>query len=547
MRNLNTPNLTARAILARLARSAARVAAIATLLFVVLFSVVGVPLVAAADRTAPVGGSGFTAFRLVDDRPEFLSVDAIGARRLLDRGFAVVPSEDFSVLDARPLRALPMSTPVLPVADPTGVIVAVVDTGVDPNHPWFANHLVPGQSFAGAAGDSGDGHGHGTHVAGIVRQAYPSARIMPIRVMDDRGVGSDYSISAGIVWAAENGAKVINLSLGGPGRSASLDTAVEYARSLDVVVVAAAGNSGEHGSPVMFPAAHDLAVAVAAVDGASNAASFSNRGFYVDVAAPGVGVISSLPGGGFGGMSGTSMAAPHAAGVFALLRSLRSDLDAASVIKHVESTSRDVGAPGRDDVYGWGVVDAPRAAGEVGNVVPAPAAVSSAGQLELTQSPRPGAVVLRSKKPLASVNVYVNGALTLTSAVPAKQWRIPMLEESEIIVAALDREGRAYAMLSMTARPKPVAPPKVKLSRTADALVAAITLPPLAGEVRLTGISENFDMFDLALPRNAKQTSMTYRVPTITRDVRWEVMVCLIVGRSESGQHLCSDPVESRR
>lgn len=525
-----------------LPRLLTRSVSVATLLFVVLFSIVGVSAVDASDRTAPVGGSGFTAFRLVDERPEFLTVDSIGARRLAARGFDVAPTERFSLLDSRPSQGLVRNAPVLPSADPTGVVVAVVDTGVDAAHSWFTNHLVPGQSFAGSSEDTSDGHGHGTHVAGIVLLADPAARIMPIRVMDRFGRGTDQGISAGIVWAVENGAKVINLSLGGPGRSPALDAAVEYARSLDVVVVAAAGNSGDHGSPVMFPAAHDLAVAVAAVDGASNAASFSNRGFYVDVAAPGVGVVSSLPGGGFGGMSGTSMAAPHVAGVFARLRALRSDLDAASVIKHLEATSRDAGDPGRDDVYGWGVVDASRAANEVGSVVGSPAVVASAGTLTLTQSSRPGAVVLRSKKVLASVSIYVNGALVIKSDGPAQQWRIPMFEESEIMVAASDLEGRPYSPLNMTARPKPIAPPKVTLSRTKDALLVTIKLPAVAGEVRLVGSSENFDTLDLTLPRSGKGTSLSYRIPT-SRGVLWGVLVCLVSDTSE----VCSDWEKSRR
>lgn len=537
MKNRLTPKNRIRPLAGLLGRGVV----LSTLLSVVLLAVVGVSAVDASDRTAPVGGSGFTAFRLVDDRPEFLAVDAIGARRLADRGFSVAPAAAMSVLDAHPSQGFVMNAPVLPAADPTGVVVAVVDTGVDTAHPWFANHLVPGQSFAGAPEDVSDGHGHGTHVAGIVLQADPSARIMPVRVMDRSGFGSDQQISAGIVWAVENGAKVINLSLGGPGRSAALDVAVEYARSRDVVVVAAAGNSGERGSPVMFPAAHDLAVAVAAVDGASVAASFSNRGFYVDVAAPGVGVVSSLPGGGSGSMSGTSMAAPHVAGVFAHLRALRSDLDATSVIKHVEATSSDAGDPGRDDVYGWGVVDAARAAAEIAAVAAAPV-VASAGPLELTQSPRPGAVVLRSPKPLASVSVYVDGDLALKSETPARQWRVPMLEASEVIVAAVGADGRPYDLLTLTARPKPVAAPKVTLSRTADALLVSIKLPAIAGEVHLVGSSENFDWVDLVFPRPGKSTSLTYRIPT-RRGVAWGILACLVVGTSE----ICSDHVTSRR
>lgn len=520
-----------------------RVARTSALLVSVLLTF-GASAVAVADAFAPVGGSGFTAFRVHDDTVEFVSVDAIGGRRLHQRGFNVAESV---VLTPVPTEAVPAprfavaNVPVLPPAEPTGTLVAVIDTGVDTAHPWFANHLVTGRSFAGAPEDTSDPHGHGTHVAGIVMQADPSARILPVRVMDRSGFGTDQQVASGIVWAVENGAKVVNLSLGGPGRSPALDAAVEYARSRDVVVVAAAGNSGQSGSPVMFPAAHDLAVAVAAVDDSANVAPFSNRGFYVDVAARGVAIVSALPGGGFGGMSGTSMSAPHVAGVFARLRSLRHDLDATSLIRHVEATSRDIGDPGRDDVYGWGVVDVDRAASEVGSVLAAPPVVS-AGTIELTQAPRPGGVVLRSKKPLASVSVYVDGDLVLKRDTPSKQWRVPMLEDSEVIVAARDAEGRPYSMLSMTARPTPVAAPKVKLSRTADALVVNITLPPIAGEVYLMGSSEGFGTVDLLLPRSGKATSLTHRIPTL-RGVGWGVLACLVVGASE----ICSEFEESGR
>lgn len=537
MQSQHTPAISLRALPVLFARAVAY----ATLLFVVLFSVVGVSALAAADSLAPVGGSGFTAFRLVDERPEFVAVDSIGARRLADRGFVVAPASKLTLLDARFISGVPANVPVLPAADPSGAVVAVLDTGVDPNHAWFANRLVPGQSFVGDPLDSSDGHGHGTHVAGIVSQTNPAARIMPIRVMDATGHGTDQQISAGIVWAVDNGASVINLSLGGPGRSFALDTAVEYARSRNVVVVAAAGNMGEKDSPVMYPAAYDQVVAVAAVDGAGVVAPFSNRGFYVDVAAPGVGIISALPGGGFGSMSGTSMSAPYVAGVVAQLRALRSDLDAASVIRHVESTSRDVGDPGRDDVYGWGVVDAPRIMAEAGSLAAAPVTVS-AGPLKLTQSPRPGAVLLFSKKPLASVSVYVDGDLALKSDASSKQWRVPLLTATEIVITALDVEGRPYDMLAMDARPKPTPAPKVGLSRSPSVLKVTIKLPPVVGQVRLIATSGVGDAIDIVLPRRGKSTQVTYEIPT-TRGLHWGVLVCLVSGSAE----ICSEYATSRR
>lgn len=504
---------------------------------VLLLSVVGGYTTSIADAVAPVGGSGFTAFRTVEDGMEFVSVDAIGARRLAARGFDVTEAMTLSVLDAPAAALHPLNTPVLPDAAPTGTIVAVVDTGVDPAHPWFATHLVAGRSFVGAVEDFSDGHGHGTHVAGIVRQADSSARIMPVRVLDRFGMGGDAQVSAGIIWAVENGAKVVNLSLGGVGRSMALDAAVEFARNNDVVVVAAAGNYGGNGSPIVFPAANDLTVAVAAVDGGSTAASFSNRGLYVDIAALGVGVVSSLPGGGFGGMSGTSMAAPYVAGAFAQLRALRQDLDATTVIRHMESTSRDAGDPGRDDVYGWGILDQVRAASEVTALTAAPvAAPASAGTLDLSTTSRLGAVLLKSKSVVSAMKVYVDGGLAVDTHTSAKQWRVPVLFESEILVAAMDAEGRPYDLMTLTARPKPVAAPKVTLSRSGGFVVVAIKLPPVVGVLRLTAVSTELDVIDIILPRVGKSTSVTYRIPS-ARTLDWESGACLTVGLSE----VCSE------
>jgi subtilisin family serine protease len=370
-----------------------------------------------------------------------------------------------------------------------------------------------------------------------VRQADPSARIMPLRVLDSSGMGGDAQVAAGIVWAVENGAKVINLSLGGVGRSMALDAAVEFARNNDVVVVAAAGNYGERGSPVVFPAANDLTVAVAAVDGGSAAASFSNRGLYVDVAALGVGVVSSLPGGRFGGMSGTSMAAPYVAGAFAQLRALRQDLDATTVIHHMESTSRDAGDPGRDDVYGWGILDQVRAASEVTALTAAPtAAPASAGALDLSTTPRLGAVLLKSKSVVSALKVYVDGELAVDAHTSAKQWRVPVLFESEILVAAMDAEGRPYDLMTLTARPKPIAAPRVTLSRSGGFVVATIKLPPVAGVLRLSAVSTELDIVDITIPRAGKSLSVTYRIPS-ARALDWESQACLTVGSSE----VCSE------
>ena len=215
----------------------------------------------------------------------------------------------------------------------SGVVVAVIDTGVDLNHSEFKDRLTSGYDFVEDDSVADDGNGHGTHVAGTIGGADDGlgitgvahdAKIMPIRVLDDNGDGWTSDIIAGTRWAADNGADVINLSLGGGGYSQSMADTVAYASSLGAVVVMAAGNSGL-ASPD-YPAAYAVnnGIAVGAVNQQGSMAGFSNRaGSTVInyVTAPGADIFSAIPNGGYANLSGTSMAAPHVAGVAALLKS----------------------------------------------------------------------------------------------------------------------------------------------------------------------------------------------------------------------------------
>ena len=223
------------------------------------------------------------------------------------------------------------------------VVVSVIDTGVDLDHPEFSGRIVPGYDFVDGDSVPEDGNSHGTHVAGTIAAANnflgmtgaaPDAKIMPIRVLDDQGNGSLSDVISGIRWSVDNGADVINLSLGGGGYSQAMDDALKYASSRGSVVVMSAGNEGAN-SP-SYPAAHasNSGIAVGAVDMSGNMARFSNRsGLEVldYVTAPGVDIYSTLINGGYGFMSGTSMSAPHVAGLAALVKDYDSSMSPSAV------------------------------------------------------------------------------------------------------------------------------------------------------------------------------------------------------------------------
>ena len=262
------------------------------------------------------------------------------------------------------------------------MVVAVVDTGVQASHEDLTGSVLTGWDFtvsepAGRAGGTTDPRGHGTHVAGIIAAhrdnrlggtgVAPGAKILPVRVLDTEGMGWASDIARGIVWAADHGADIINLSLGGADGAEFYTEAVRYARSRGAVVVAAAGNEAEYGNPVVYPAAVPEAIAVAAVDADGRRALFSSYGYWVDIAAPGTGILAPCPvgsatcpasGSGYAQRSGTSMAAPHVAGAAALVLGSEPGLTPAQVEATLMGTADDIGAPGRDAefVYAAGAI-----------------------------------------------------------------------------------------------------------------------------------------------------------------------------------------------
>jgi len=251
------------------------------------------------------------------------------------------------------------------------VRVAVIDTGADGQHPDLVNRIVARANFADGA-DAGEVHG--TAVAGIIAATAgngvgiygvaPEAAILAARACRPRaagqsdGVCTSYALARALDWAMVHGARVINLSVAGP-RDQVLPRLLARAHERGIVVVAAAGNLGP-GAPPPYPAAVASVIAVTAVDARAALYHAAVHGPFVSVAAPGVEVLSTHPGGRFGVHTGTSMAAAHVSGVVALLLQARPDLGPAAVRQALEATARPLGG-GRNAQFGHGLVDGCRA------------------------------------------------------------------------------------------------------------------------------------------------------------------------------------------
>ncbi|SCL66880.1 type VII secretion-associated serine protease mycosin [Micromonospora chersina] len=252
-----------------------------------------------------------------------------------------------------------------------GVVVAVIDSGVDGTHPDLAGQVLPGLDLVTPDGSDGpDPVGHGTTVAGLIAGRAdddrgvvglaPDARILPVRVLDDENRYDDAMIVAkGVRWAVDNGARVINLSLGGGGDSPALAAALDYAFARDVVVVACTGNLATSNSPkVWYPAREPGVLAVAGLDrNSQNLWSGSITGHETVLTAPATALYGARTNGGYWRVQGTSFAAPLVAATAALVRSRYPQLSAGDVVNRLITTARDLGPTGRDDRFGFGLVD----------------------------------------------------------------------------------------------------------------------------------------------------------------------------------------------
>ena len=245
--------------------------------------------------------------------------------------------------------------------------IAILDSGVDGAHPDLAGKLVPGWNCYDDNADTSDVYGHGTQVAGSAAAEGDNGLgvaglalanpIMPIRVTGTNGWASDSAIIRGLTWAADHGARVANLSFAGIHSTPAILSAAQYFMSKGGLVTASAGNYGtDDGSPDT-----PSVVSVSATAGDDSKASWSSYGRYVDVAAPGVGVYTTVRGGSWGSASGTSFSAPVAAGVIALIFAANPSLTPQQAEAVLEANADDLGATGFDTFYGWGRVNTFRA------------------------------------------------------------------------------------------------------------------------------------------------------------------------------------------
>ncbi|MBC7273282.1 MAG: type VII secretion-associated serine protease mycosin [Streptomyces sp.] len=265
-----------------------------------------------------------------------------------------------------------------------GITVAVLDTGVDDQHPDLVGNVLGGRDLVGFGAGRGDetwakhgtamagiiaAHGHGPgNFDGVVGIA-PEAKILPVRViLEDKDPARakarksrGNALAEGIRWAADHGADVINLSLGDDSASAhpepAEDEAVQYALKKGAVVVASAGNGGEKGDHISYPAAYPGVIAVTAVDRYGTRAAFSTRRWYATVSAPGVDVVIADPDGKYYEGWGTSAAAAFVSGAVALVKSAHPGLSPAQIKRLLADTARNAPVRGRDDSRGFGFVD----------------------------------------------------------------------------------------------------------------------------------------------------------------------------------------------
>jgi len=309
-----------------------------------------------------------------------------------------------------------------------GVSIAIIDSGADPSHPDLSAKLLPGYNYLDNTTNTADVRGHGTAVAGCAAALSNNAigvagvawnnPVMPVVVLNSSGIAYYSNIAKGITYAADHGARVINISIAGSSMSSTLQNAVDYAWNKGVVVIAAAANKST--STPYYPAACNNVVAVSATTSSDTLASFSNYGSWIDISAPGASIKTTLRGGSYGTGNGTSFASPIAAGLAALILSVNPALTNAEVVAIMTGNADDLGSPGFDISYGYGRINVYKSVVAARNTLPQPDTIPPAVSIN---SPLYGATVgnttavnvsATDNAGVSGVELYIDGALYAT-------------------------------------------------------------------------------------------------------------------------------------
>lgn len=382
--------------------------------------------------------SGRVAYKFVGEK----YVRSIEGSELLAQALDAETSIEFAVLDEvfehQAVRAWQTETIgshlVVNASDGAGVTVAVLDSGIDADHPDLTPQAVSGWNFIMGSDATDDDNGHGTSVAGCVFVVAPKARLMPVKVAGSNGSAYSSTLYNGLVWAADHGARVANMSYMVTS-SSLVKSGMAYFRSKGGICTVAAGNYNSRDNNPDNPDC----LTVSATDSKDAKASWSNYGTTVDVCAPGVGVYSTTRG-GWGSVSGTSFSAPTVAGLVALVAS-KSD-DPQGLLKR---TAKDLGASGWDEVFGHGRIQA----------VPAVASFAAIPPVLSVEAPLDGAVVVDTLRIKASalddqkidrLKLYVNGLMyrTIMGDKCDVVWTVGHWPKRtyRITVQAVDKEGK---------------------------------------------------------------------------------------------------------
>lgn len=314
------------------------------------------------------------------------------------------------------------------VSQGDGIVIAILDSGVDGTHPDLSGKMVAGYNFYDNNTDTRDVMGHGTKVAGSAAASSNNAvgvtgvsmnsRIMPIRISDTSGWAMWSTIASGINWAADHGARIVNISYQAH-QSSTIQSASQYLKNKGGLVVNSAGNT----SALDSTPASDTMITVSATNGSDSRTSWSSFGPYVDLAAPGEGIYTTVAGGGYGGVSGTSFSSPITAGVVALMMSANPGLSSNQIMNILFETAVDIGDIGWDQYYGYGRIDAAAAVRAAASAV----ITDTLAPTVSISSPTNGSVVKDTisisvnssdNYGVSRIELFVNGSLVGTDTIP---------------------------------------------------------------------------------------------------------------------------------